>query len=95
MAHGKYDSEGDNHNYWDSEGKSWWSWDTPDVIAKKVPNIMEKKDLGGAFAGGLSEDADDFTHLKALTFEMKAFGKRYQGAELNTGPVRTTFKLTL
>lgn len=45
---------------------------------------MEKKDLGGAFAWGLGEDADDFTHLKALTSEMKAFGKRYQGAELNT-----------
>lgn len=84
MAHGKYDSEGGGHYYWDSEENLWWSWDTPDVIAKKFPNIMKKKNLGGAFAWGLGEDANDFTHLKALTSEMKMFGKRYQGAELNT-----------
>lgn len=45
---------------------------------------MEKKDLRAAFAWGLIEDADDYTHLKALTSEMKAIGKRYQDAELNT-----------
>lgn len=83
IAHGKYDSEGGGHYYWDSEENLWWSWDTPDVIAKKFPNIMEKKNLGGAFAWGLGEDANDFTHLKALTSEMKTFGNRYQSAELN------------
>ena len=87
MVYGKYDSEGGGHYYWDAEENLWWSWDTADVIAEKFPRIMEEKGLGGAFAWGLGEDAEDFSHLKVLTAEMKnAFGERgYQGAaELNT-----------
>ena len=83
MAHGKYDSEHGGHYYWDAEENIWWSWDTPDVIAKKFPAIMEKKNMGGAFAWGLGEDADDFAHLKALTFHIKKFVKRHQGEGLN------------
>ena len=79
MAHGKYDSDYGGHYYWDSEEYLWWSWDTPDVIAKKFPAIMEKKNLGGAFAWGLGEDAEDFAHLQALTAEMKKSAKGYQG----------------
>ena len=80
---GNYDSEGGGHYYWDPEENLWWSWDTPDVIAKKFPAIMEKKNLGGAFAWGLGEDANDFVHLKALTAGMKEFGKVHQGEEMN------------
>ena len=78
LAHGKYDPEHGGHYYWDPEENLWWSWDTPDVIAKKFPAIMEKKKLGGAFAWGLGEDADDFTHLKALTACMDEYS-RIQG----------------
>lgn len=84
MLHGKYDSEYGGHYYWDSEENLWWSWDTPSAIAKKFPAIMEKKRLGGAFAWGLGEDAEDFTHFEALTAEMKRFAKVYQGEESNT-----------
>ena len=84
MAHGKYDSDGGGHHYWDPEENIWWSWDTPDAIAQKFPAVMEIKKLGGAFAWGLGEDADDFTHLKALTSEMKKFAKRHRGDELDT-----------
>ena len=79
MAHGKYDSEHGGHYYWDLEENLWWSWDTPDVIAKKVPAIVGQKNLGGAFAWGLGEDADGFAHLKALTAEMKKLERVYQG----------------
>ena len=83
MVDGKYDSEGGGHYHWDLQEDIWWSWDTPDAIAKKFPAIMEKKRLGGAFAWGLGEDADDFTHLKLVTSEMKKFAKRHQGEESN------------
>lgn len=82
MAYGSYDDEYGGHYCWDSEENLWWSWDTPGAIAKKFPAIMEKKRLGGAFAWGLGEDADNFTHLKTLTAEMKKFAKLYQGEEL-------------
>lgn len=84
IEYGKYDSEGGGHYYWDSEENIWWSWDTPDVIAKKFPAIMEKKNLGGTFAWGLGEDANDFIHLKQLTFEIKKFAKRHQDQGLDT-----------
>ncbi|KAH8683332.1 glycoside hydrolase superfamily, partial [Tricladium varicosporioides] len=52
---------------WDGMGKEgiWWSWDTPEVMLKKSPAIIEEKGLGGAFAWGLGEDAPRFEHLKA------------------------------
>ena len=73
MRHGKYDEEYGGHYYWDEDENLWWSWDTPDAIMKKFPAIMEKKNLGGAFAWGLGEDADDFAHLKALTAGMNLY----------------------
>ena len=84
MAYGRYDAEGGGHYYWDSEENIWWSWDTPDAIAKKFPAIMEKKNLGGAFTWGLGEDAEDFIHLKRLTSEMKKFAKGSRDQDLDT-----------
>ena len=84
MAHGKYDGDGGGHYYWDSGENIWWSWDTPDAIVEKFPAIMEKKDLGGAFAWGLGEDADDFIHFTTLTSKMESFEKRHRGGILDT-----------
>ena len=84
MIYGKYDSEYGGQYYWDPDESLWWSWDTPDVIAKKFPAIMEEKGLGGAFAWGLGEDADAFTHLTALTAEVKKFAKQNQKGALDS-----------
>lgn len=75
LAGGKYDSEGGGHYYWDSEENMWWTWDTPDAIAKKFPAIMEEKKLGGVFAWGLGEDGNEWTHLKALTAGWKEYSR--------------------
>lgn len=83
IAHGEYDSDGGGHYYWDRKENLWWSWDTPDVIAKKFPAIMKEKGLGGTFAWGLGEDADDFGHLKALTIEMAKFEQVQRGQRLD------------
>lgn len=45
---------------------------------------MANKGLGDAFAWGLDEDANDFTHLKQMTAEMKKFVSGYQGEYLDT-----------
>jgi len=81
MAHGRYDSVQGGHYYWDPEEQLWWSWDTPDAIVKKFPATMEEKRLGGAFAWGLGEDANDWVHLKALTAEMRRHREIHQGAK--------------
>jgi len=89
MAHGKYDAVHGGHYYWDAEEHLWWTWDTPDAIAKKFPAIVEKKGLGGAFAWGLGEDADDFSHLKALNDGMRRHRKSNQGEGANIEDSRT------
>lgn len=66
-----YDKKHGGNYYWDSDENIWWSWDTPEVIAKKFPRIVERKGLGGVFSWGLGEDAPEFKHLKALTAEVE------------------------
>ena len=66
LAGGRYDGWQGGHYFWDSEENIWWTWDTPEVIEKKFSAILEKKNLGGVFAWGLGEDAENWSHLKAL-----------------------------
>ncbi|KAI6082291.1 glycoside hydrolase family 18 protein [Hypoxylon rubiginosum] len=63
---GKYDQRGGGWYYWDEEESIWWTYDTPEVVAKKFPLIMEQENLGGVFAWGLGEDAPKWAHLRAL-----------------------------
>ena len=71
MTKGWFDREEGGQCYWDAKENIWWTWDSPEAISEKFPAIMEKKELGGAFAWQLGGDADSFVHLKALTAEMK------------------------
>ena len=61
-----YDSEGGGNYFFDVEENLFWSWDTPDVILRKIPRIMEERGLGGVFAWGLGEDGEEWKHLEAL-----------------------------
>jgi GH18 family chitinase len=67
LANPEYDDDQGAAYFWDCEENIWWSWDTPDVIMRKFPRIVEKMRLGGVFAWGLGEDAPRWTHLQALT----------------------------
>lgn len=66
MEDGQYDHVGGGHYYWDAVENVWWSWDTPEAIEKKVPNVAEKTGLGGVFAWGLGEDGERWEHLETL-----------------------------
>ena len=65
----KYDHVQGGNYYWGDH--LFWTWDTPQAIARKFPLIVEKKKLGGVFAWGLGEDAPDWEHLEALTTSVK------------------------
>ncbi|KAL3482133.1 glycoside hydrolase superfamily [Aspergillus californicus] len=67
LTEGKYDTEGGGYYFWDEEENRFWTFDTPDAIQRKIPLIVEPKELGGVFAWGLGEDAPRFSHLQALT----------------------------
>ncbi|MCJ1437724.1 hypothetical protein MMC27_007111 [Xylographa pallens] len=83
MEHGRYDAEAGGHYYWDTEENLWWSWDTPEAIARKFPFIVKEKGLGGVFAWALGEDAQGFVHLKAVTAGVEGLrgGKTEMGKE--------------
>ncbi|RMZ72533.1 chitinase 18-4 [Pyrenophora seminiperda CCB06] len=66
LTKGMYDAEGGGYYYWDKEEDRWWTFDTPEAILIKFPAIVESRKLGGVFAWGLGEDANDFKHLRAF-----------------------------
>ncbi|KAI0810093.1 glycoside hydrolase family 18 protein [Xylaria sp. FL0064] len=75
LEKGQYDEQGGGYWYWDEDESLWWTFDTPEAIAKKFPLIVTEKRLGGVFAWGLGEDAPDFAHLKALNTGVQRLAK--------------------
>ncbi|KAL3489574.1 glycoside hydrolase superfamily [Aspergillus germanicus] len=67
LERGVYDERGGGYYFWDEQEDLFWSFDTVDAIARKVPAVLGKRGLGGVFAWGLGEDAPAFEHLRALT----------------------------
>ncbi|KAI1174822.1 glycoside hydrolase family 18 protein [Nemania sp. FL0916] len=66
LNEGRYDKKGGGYWYWDEDQSLWWTFDTPEAVAYKFPQVVKKKKLGGVFAWGLGEDAPHFAHLRAL-----------------------------
>lgn len=75
LKEGHYDERGGGYWYWDDEEALWWTFDTPEAVAKKFPLIVEEKKLGGVFAWGLGEDAPKFAHLQALNAGVERLAK--------------------
>ncbi|KAI0859665.1 glycoside hydrolase family 18 protein [Xylaria cubensis] len=75
LFEGQYDEQGGGYWYFDPDQALWWTFDTPEAIAKKFPLIVQEKKLGGVFAWGLGEDAPDFAHLKALNIGIERLTK--------------------
>ena len=69
LEQGTYDKDG--YFYFDAEEGLFWSFDTPDAIRRKVPQIRKKRGVGGVFAWGLGEDAPEFENLKAANTAMR------------------------
>jgi GH18 family chitinase len=76
MSSGSYDEDGGGYWYLDEEQAIWWTFDTPDAVAKKFPLVVEERKLGGVFAWGLGEDAPGFAHLKALNAGVDRLSKK-------------------
>ncbi|KAJ5910019.1 CAZyme family GH18 [Penicillium tannophilum] len=63
---GKTDDKLGGQYYWDSKDNLFWTWDTPDLIARKFSDIVSAKNLGGVMAWSLGEDTYKFEHLNAM-----------------------------
>ncbi len=66
LENGEYDEVQGGQWYWDADVDIFWTWDTPEVIAKKFELIVKAKGLGGVMAWSLGEDGYDWSHLLAL-----------------------------
>lgn len=75
LNEGYYDEQGGGYWYWDREQALWWTFDTPEAVARKFPLIVEERKLGGVFAWGLGEDAPQFAHLQALNTGVERLAK--------------------
>jgi GH18 family chitinase len=73
LSQGTYDEHGGGLYYWDKDERLFWSWDDPKALAKKIPDILGAKELGGVFAWALGEDAPRFDHLRASTAALRDF----------------------
>ncbi|KAJ3475151.1 hypothetical protein NLG97_g9556 [Lecanicillium saksenae] len=71
LSSGRYFADG-SYGYWDEQERRWWSFDTADVIARKMKELVGSMGLGGVFAWGLGEDAPDFAHLAATVDGVRA-----------------------
>lgn len=63
---GMTDDKAGGQYYWDESTNLFWSWDTPELIARKFADIVKAKNIGGVMAWSLGEDTDSFAHLKAM-----------------------------
>ncbi|KAI1003502.1 hypothetical protein K3495_g4703 [Podosphaera aphanis] len=66
MANGIKDEAEGGQYYFDRENKIFWTWDTPELIARKFTDIVAARNLGGVMAWSLGEDSFDFSHILAL-----------------------------
>ncbi|KAI1106242.1 glycoside hydrolase family 18 protein [Jackrogersella minutella] len=71
LANGILDQEQGGMWYWDEENRLFWTWDTPDLIRRKFQDIVTPLGLGGVMAWSLAEDSADWSHITAVTEEVK------------------------
>lgn len=67
--------EDGSYGYWDASVSKWWTFDTPEVVERKMKDLVHGMKLGGVFAWGLGEDAPEFAHLEATVKGLQSGGK--------------------
>jgi Glycosyl hydrolases family 18 len=71
LANAQYDGANGGEWYWDANATLFWTWDTPDIIARKFAQIVQPKGLGGVMAWSLAQDSRDWSHLLAIGAGLK------------------------
>ena len=52
--------------YWDASTRIFWSWDTPELIAKKIDLMAASRGVKSVMAWSIGGDTNDWSHLKAM-----------------------------
>lgn len=73
-ANGVYDKDAGAQYYFDPNQRLFWTWDTPEIVARKFKDIVATYGLGGVMAWSLGEDTYDWSHVRAIAAGVKALG---------------------
>jgi chitinase len=65
MAEGHTDEVMGAQWYWDATTRLFWSWDTPELISKKI-DILAARGVRSVMAWSIGADTNDWSHLKAM-----------------------------
>ncbi|KAI1190207.1 glycoside hydrolase family 18 protein [Nemania serpens] len=71
LASGQADQDEGGQWYWDPATSYFWTWDTPELVARKFEKIIKAKGLGGVMAWSLGEDSADHAYVKAIQAGLK------------------------
>jgi chitinase len=74
--------------YWDADTSLFWTWDTPELIEKKIKTLLNKG-IGGFMAWSLGEDGYDWSHLLAMQKNLKSGSQYHYAARRSKTHFRT------
>ncbi|KAG7403628.1 Chitinase 1 [Fusarium oxysporum f. sp. rapae] len=66
LKNGYTDEEKGAQWYWDAKTRIFWSWETPELIQKKISFLADTYDIKSVMAWALAQDSNDWSHLKAM-----------------------------
>ena len=85
--HGVTDEVAGGQYYFDATNRLFWTWDTPELIARKFDNIVRKYKLGGVMAWSLGADSADWSHIRQMAKEVAKVGLGSATASDSNEPV--------
>ncbi|KAI1082675.1 glycoside hydrolase family 18 protein [Whalleya microplaca] len=81
LKQGVTDEEEGGQWFWDSEALVFWTWDTVELMQRKIAEIVTPLGLGGVFAWSLGEDSADWSHIQAISAAVKGLTTRTAAVE--------------
>uniref|UniRef100_A0A0D2YKN1 chitinase n=1 Tax=Fusarium oxysporum (strain Fo5176) TaxID=660025 RepID=A0A0D2YKN1_FUSOF len=66
LKNGYTDEEKGAQWYWDAKTRIFWSWETPELIQKKISFLADTYGIKSVMAWALAQDSNDWSHLKAM-----------------------------
>ncbi|KAL7626347.1 hypothetical protein AAE478_003119 [Parahypoxylon ruwenzoriense] len=77
--------------YWDAGARLFWTWDTAELMRRKIAEIVRPLGLGGVMAWSLGEDTADWSHVRAVTRALGAGSVRGRVEMLRKGGRRSGY----
>ncbi|KAI9170819.1 Chitinase 1 [Paramyrothecium foliicola] len=74
LAQGRTDDSAGGQWYWDAENRLYWTWDTAELITKKIAFMASTRGVRSIMAWSLGQDSHDWSRLKAMQEGFRTLG---------------------